>query len=86
MLTPSVIARCRSILQHTHIDWAALGYDDATIDELIEFLLRIIQSMVIAPPDPPRSNADLRTFLRRWVGTRAPVATRVGWIQSCHIV
>ena len=68
MLTPSAIARCRGILQGTHIDWATLGYDGPTVDELIEFLLRIIQSMLIAPPDPPRSNADLRAFLRRWVG------------------
>ena len=57
MLPPDAIARCRAILQHTHIDWAALGYDEQTIDELVEFLLRIIQSMVVAPPDPPRSSA-----------------------------
>ena len=68
MLAPSAIARCRTILQHTHIDWAALGYDDDTIDELVEFLLRIIQSMVIAPPEPPRSSAELRAYLRRWIG------------------
>lgn len=68
MLAPSEIARCRDILQRTHIDWAALGYDDHTIDELVEFLLRIIQSMVIAPPEPPRSSADLRAYLRRWIG------------------
>ena len=52
-----MIARCRVILQHTHIDWAALGYDEDAIDELVEFLLRMIQSMVIAPPDPPRTGA-----------------------------
>ena len=49
MLTPDVITRCRAILQHAHIDWAALGFDEHTIDELVEFLLRNIQSMVIAP-------------------------------------
>ena len=68
MLTPGVIARCRAILQHAQIDWEKLGFDDQTIDELIEFLLRIIQSMVIAPPDPARSAAELRGYLRRWVG------------------
>lgn len=68
MLTPDVIARCRIILQHTHIDWAALGYDDKTIDELVEFLLRNIQSMVIAPLDPPRSRTELRAYLHRWIG------------------
>jgi AcrR family transcriptional regulator len=68
MLTSNEIARCRAILQHTHIDWAALGYDDATIDELVEFLLRMIQSMVIAPPEPPRSGVRLREYLHRWIG------------------
>jgi AcrR family transcriptional regulator len=68
MLSPSVIARCRAILQRTHINWSALGYDDETVDELVEFLLRIIQSMLIAPSDPPRSSADLRRYLRRWIG------------------
>jgi hypothetical protein len=68
MLAPNEIARCRTILQHTHIDWASLGYDDATIDELVEFLLRMIQSMVVAPSEPPRSSTELRAFLRRWIG------------------
>jgi AcrR family transcriptional regulator len=68
MLAPAEIARCRTILQHTHIDWGALGYDDKTLDELVEFLLRNIQSMVIAPPDPPRSGTELRAYLRRWIG------------------
>ena len=68
MLAPSEIARCRAILQHTHIKWSELGYGDATIDELVEFLLRNIQSMVVAPPDPPRSSAELRRYLRRWIG------------------
>lgn len=68
MLTPDEIARCRAILQHARIDWDQLGFDDRTIDELVEFLLRIIQSMVIAPPDPPRSGVELRAFLHRWMG------------------
>jgi AcrR family transcriptional regulator len=68
MLAPNAIERCRTILQHTHIKWADLGYGDAVIDELVEFLLRMIQSMVIAPPEPPRSSGELRAFLHRWVG------------------
>ena len=68
MLTPDVIGRCRTILHHAQIDWKQLGFDEGTIDELIEFLLRIIQSMVIAPPDPPRSSAQLRAYLHRWLG------------------
>jgi AcrR family transcriptional regulator len=68
MLTADVIARCRAILHHARIDWDQLGFDDRTIDELVEFLLRIIQSMVVAPPYPPRSGAELRAYLHRWIG------------------
>jgi hypothetical protein len=68
MLLPDEIARCRAILEHTHIDWATLGYDAHTLDELVEFLLRIIQSMVIAPPKAPRSSTELRAYLRRSIG------------------
>ncbi len=69
MLAPDVIARSRIILRHSRIDWAALGYrTDADLDELVEFLLRIIGSMVIAPAEPVRDSAALRAFLHRWVG------------------
>ena len=68
MLASSEIARCREFLHRANIDWAALGYDDQTIDELAEFLLRIIQSMVVAPPESPRSAAELRAYLQRWIG------------------
>ncbi|MCM3885567.1 TetR/AcrR family transcriptional regulator [Frankia sp. R82] len=67
MLTPTVIVRCRRILLGGRVDWAALGYDDVALDEFVEFLLRIIQSMVVAPPERPRSGDDLRRYLRRWV-------------------
>ncbi|WP_405181826.1 TetR/AcrR family transcriptional regulator [Nocardia sp. NBC_01377] len=68
MLKPVWIARGRTVLHSTHIKWADLGYDDRTVDELLEFLLRMIQSMVVAPIDPPRSSAELRAYLHRWVG------------------
>jgi AcrR family transcriptional regulator len=73
MLQTGVITRCRIILQHTHIDWAASGYDEAELDSLVEFLLRIIQSMLIAPREPRPTPTELRTFLRRWV---APAISR----------
>jgi AcrR family transcriptional regulator len=68
MLTRDVIARCRAILHHAQIEWDHLGFDDPMIDELTELLLRIIQSMVVAPPDPPRSGPELRAYLHRWIG------------------
>ena len=68
LLRPVVIARCRTIFQHSRIDWNALGYTESALDELVEFLLRMIQSMVVAPPEPPRTGAQLRAYLRRWIG------------------
>jgi AcrR family transcriptional regulator len=68
MVVGESIARSRVLLEHTAIDWAALGYRGADFDDLVEYLLRIIQSMVLVPPDPPRSATELRAVLRHWIG------------------
>ncbi|HEX5143577.1 MAG TPA: helix-turn-helix domain-containing protein [Mycobacterium sp.] len=70
MVLPDAVARSRIMLEHTRIDWAALGYRGSAMDDLVEYLLRMIQSMVVAPSDPPRSPEALRAYLRRWI---APV-------------
>jgi AcrR family transcriptional regulator len=57
-----------NMVRRFDIDWQRLGYGDADLDELAEYLLRIIQSFVIDPGRPPRTAQELRTFLRRWVG------------------
>ena len=67
MVQPASIKRSRIVLEHSRIDWAALGYSGADLDDLLEILIRIVQSMLIAPSDPPRSGAELRVFLRRWI-------------------
>jgi AcrR family transcriptional regulator len=72
MVLGESITRSRVLLEHTQIDWAALGYRGKDFDDLVEYLLRIIQSMVLAPPDPPRSATKLRAVLRHWIG---PVVT-----------
>ena len=61
-------ARSRVLLQHTCIDWHALGYLGKDFDDLVEYLLRIVQSMVLVPPNPPRSASELRAVLRHWIG------------------
>jgi AcrR family transcriptional regulator len=58
-----------SMLRRFDVDWAGLGFSDADLDELAEHLLRIIQSFVIDPGRPPRQGAELRDYLRRWVGS-----------------
>ena len=58
-----------SMLRRFDVDWAGLGFSEADLDELAEHLLRIIQSFVIDPGRPPRQGAELRDYLRRWVGS-----------------
>jgi AcrR family transcriptional regulator len=57
-----------SLVHRFDVDWAGLGYTDADLTELVEHLLRIIQSFVLDPGRPPRKGAELRAYLRRWVG------------------
>ncbi|CQD16712.1 TetR family transcriptional regulator [Mycobacterium lentiflavum] len=68
MVLGESIRRSRVILERTEIDWAALGYRGRDFDDLVEYLLRIIQSMVLVPSDPPRSAGQLRAVLRHWIG------------------
>lgn len=56
----------RAVLTRFDIDWAARGYTDTDLDELVEIMLRLLQSFVIDPGRPPRSPQDFRAFLRRW--------------------
>lgn len=74
MVLSETVSRSRIMLEHTPIDWASLGFAGPAMDELVEYLLRMIQSMVIAPSDPPRSPAVLRAYLHRWI---APVLVPV---------
>ncbi len=65
-----------AMLRQFDVDWAGLGYTDAELDELAEYLLRIIQSFVIDPGRPPRTGEDLRDYMRRWVGSAVGVVKR----------
>jgi AcrR family transcriptional regulator len=58
----------RSLIERTSVSWDQLGYDRAALDELVEFALRVLQSLVLDPGAPPRRHVALRAFLRRWVG------------------
>ena len=57
-----------NMVRRFDVDWQGRGYSDRDLDELAEYLLRIIQSFVIDPGRPPRTGEALRGFLRRWVG------------------
>ena len=65
------IAFGRSIVQRFDVDWAAAGFSAGTFDELVEVMLRTLQSLIVDPdarhaPGGPGCGG----FLREWV---APV-------------
>jgi AcrR family transcriptional regulator len=67
LTAPSSIALGRSLLASFPVDWVEAGIDADEQRELVEHLLRTLQSLVIDPGDPERSPAELRAYLKRWV-------------------
>ncbi|HKT06208.1 MAG TPA: TetR/AcrR family transcriptional regulator [Rugosimonospora sp.] len=67
LTSPEAFAFTRMMLTRTAVRWDALGYDDAELDSLVEFTLRIVQSLVIDPGPRSDDPERLRDFLRRWV-------------------
>lgn len=72
----------RSVLEITAVDWPAAGYESADgLDDLAQFMLRILQSLVLDSGQPTPLRGDyLRTYLRRWV---APAV--VGGPLASHV-
>lgn len=60
------------ILAGLDVDWKSLGFDDEAIDDLVEYMLRMLLSFMLDPGRPPRTGDALRTYVRRWLG---PVVT-----------
>jgi AcrR family transcriptional regulator len=58
----------RAMLHRFDVDWEKQGFDDAALDELAEFCIRVLHSFLIDPGRPPRDGIALRRFLARWVG------------------
>jgi len=58
----------RRMIDRFDVDWAAYGYDDAALSDLVEFTLRTMLSFFVAPNPPNRSREQLRAFLHRWLG------------------
>ena len=49
------------------VDWAAHGYDDDAMAGLAELVMRVWLSFLQYPANPPRSDDDLREFIRTWL-------------------
>ena len=64
--TPEAKAFGRAMLARMNVDWEAWSYESGDLDGLVEFGLRVLQSLVLDPP-ARRGRAPLRAFLHRWV-------------------
>jgi AcrR family transcriptional regulator len=64
---PSSIALGRDLLAGFGLDWEQLGLDAHAQGELVEVLLRTLQSFVLDPGEPARTGDEVRAYLRRWV-------------------
>lgn len=64
----TALAFSRSMLHRYDVDWEAAGFDEAALDELSEFCLRLLYSFLADPGQPPRRGEALRRFLARWIG------------------
>ena len=67
LTAPSSVALGRSWLADLPVDLDAIGLSQRDQAELVEVLLRNLQSLVLDPGDPARSGDEVRTYLRRWV-------------------
>lgn len=56
-----------ALLRRLDVDLAAVGLSGHVLDEFVEHVLRLIQSLVLDPGHPPRSGLELRGYLRRWL-------------------
>lgn len=67
LTAPSSVALGRTWLAGLPMDLGAVGLSPHEQSELVEVLLRNLQSFVLDPGDPARSGDDVRAYLRRWV-------------------
>ena len=74
LTAPSSITLGGSLLTRFPIDWSAVGLDDQARLELVEHLLRTLQSFVLDPVGAGRDGEELRAYLQRWIAPalRAP--------------
>jgi hypothetical protein len=71
------MALSRELFERSSVDWAAAGFERRDLDEIEEVMLRVLHSVLVAPPRRPVRGAALRARLRRWL---APATE--GWSQK----
>jgi AcrR family transcriptional regulator len=71
----------REMFRRYDVDWVAHGFDDDSIDDLIEIAVRTLQSVLLDPREKPWDPAALRRFLVRWL---APAVLHQRLIRDVH--
>ena len=56
------------ILRRIPVDWSDIGVEDKELEGLAEILMRLFDSFLQYPGDPPISADQLRVLVRRWLG------------------
>lgn len=56
------------ILRGIPVDWSEIGVAESELEGLAEILMRLFVSFLQYPADPPRSEAELRLLVQRWLG------------------
>ena len=56
------------ILRRIPVDWSDIGVKDDELDGLAEILMRLFDSFLQYPAEPPASADDIRVLARRWLG------------------
>lgn len=63
------------ILRRLPVDWSSAGVADDELESLAEVLMRLFDSFLRNPADPPPTADDIRGIARRWLG---PALSRRG--------
>ena len=50
------------------VDWDSIGVRGGDLESLAEIIMRLMVSFLEYPADPPRSDDEVRTLVRRWLG------------------
>ena len=56
------------ILRRIPVDWSDIGVEDKELEGLAEILMRLFDSFLQYPGDPPKSADEVRALARRWLG------------------
>lgn len=67
--SPEALEFGMTMIRRFDVEWERFGYDEDGLRELVEFVLRSMQSFFLSPSDPPRTTDELRRYLTRWMGT-----------------